>query len=259
MSEIYKRIGNYNLVREGERFGLEGGCGEILLPAEYDSIFYESGGFIITRGSRLGYIKFREELPPHDDCEAPRGYPEGCAEVFIPCIYDRIEPTRNGLVLYSMTNDENRGEGRVWYDHKSGRLHKDLYFLRSYGKYDKLLRVGNPEGNPILKEAGEERYISFPRGISAEILYEVALYNGGAHYFVCSEELSDEEADRLGYICQYFFLIVLPDTYTFTEPRRRIVDLLEELPRLVDFWDDEARKEKEHAEGMARKNGRRNK
>jgi len=80
MSSIYKRIGNYVLVEKQGLFGLSGKEGEMLLPCEYDSIFHEGGGFIITKNSKSGYIKFREQTQPHSHDEAVRGYgvEQGC-------------------------------------------------------------------------------------------------------------------------------------------------------------------------------------
>ena len=126
MGGIYKEIGNYNLVRNCEFFGLTDNEGQVLLPCEYDSIFYEGGGFIITKKSKSGYIRFHEKVPSHDEYETVFGYPEKCAEQFLPCIYDRIEPTRNGLVLYSMTKNKYYGAKREWYDYKSGKIYKNL-------------------------------------------------------------------------------------------------------------------------------------
>ncbi len=260
MSEIYKKIGNYILLKKGEHFGICDNEGDILLPCEYDSIFYEVGGFIITKNSKSGYIKFQEEIPPHDAYEAISGYPQKSAKQFLPCIYDRIEPTRNGLVLYSMTKNKHYGAKREWYDYKSSKIYKNLHFLRNYGEFDKFLDTDNPNENSKLKKSGEDKYITFPFNTSAEILYEVSLYNGGARYFVCSEELSEEEAERKGYICEYFFLIILPHTHTFTEQKAEIASIFEDFPRLASFWDNEAKKEKEHKEYMKGKikNGKRN-
>lgn len=248
MSKIYKKIGSYNLIKNGERFGLASSDGEPLLPCEYDSIFYESGGFIITKNSKSGYIRFHEEIPPHDEYEAVFGHPEKSAEQFLPCIYDRIEPTRNGLVLYSMTKNKYYGAKREWYDYKSSKIYKNLHFMHNYGELDKFLDTDNPKENSKLKKSGEDKYIGFPFNLSGEILYEVSLYNGGARYFVCSEDLSDEEAELKGHICEYFFLIILPYTYTFTEPKPEIALIFEDFPRLVSIWDNEAKKEKEHNE-----------
>ena len=246
MHTVYKKIGNYNLVKCGAHFGLTDSEGETLLPCEYDSIFYAGGGFIITKNSKSGYIRFREGIPPHDEYEAVFGYPENMAEQFLPCIYDRIEPTRNGLVLYSMTGNEYFGEKRAWYDYRSSKVYKNLHFLRNYGPLDKFLDTENPQENSKLKEAGEEKYIGFPFNISAEILYESPLYTNSAHYFVCSEELSDEEADRKGWGNEYFFLIVLPDSYTFTEPKSDIKEIFDDFPQLIATWEKEAKKETEH-------------
>ena len=51
MSQLYKKIGNYNLMKNGEYFGISDTEGEVLLLCEYDSVFYEGGGFIITKNS----------------------------------------------------------------------------------------------------------------------------------------------------------------------------------------------------------------
>ncbi|MBE6537583.1 MAG: hypothetical protein E7673_06495 [Ruminococcaceae bacterium] len=253
MSSIYKRIGNYVLVEKQGLFGLSGKEGEMLLPCEYDSIFHEGGGFIITKNSKSGYIKFREQTQPHSHDEAVRGYPEKCAQEYLPCTYDRIEPTRNGLVLHKMTNDEYYGEKREWYDYKLRKVYKNLRFRRNYGEFDNFIDIENPNDNSILKIAGTEQYFGFPVSISGEILYEVPLYNGGAHYFVCCEELSDDEAERKGYICEYFFLIILSHTYTFSEPKPKLALIFDDFPRIVDFWDREAKKEREHAEHVKSK------
>ena len=246
MNEIYKRIGNYVFIKKNEKFGLTDITGDLLLPCEYDSIFYESGGFVIIKNSKCGYIKFSEEIPPHDEYETVAGFPQKTAESFLPCSYDRIEPTRNGLVLYSMTDDEFSSGKREWYDYKTRKVYKGLHFLQNYGDFDKFIDSENPDQNAKLKIAGEDRYIELPHGTVGHILYEIPLYNGGAHYFVCCEELSDEEAERTGHICEYFFLIVLPHSYTFTEPKPKMISIFEDFPKAVSFWDSEAEKEREH-------------
>lgn len=256
MIEKYKKIGNYNLVRKGGLFGLTDSEGEQIMPCEYDSVFYEGGGFVLTRNSKSGYVKFQEETPPHGADEVVIGYPAKCAEQYLPCVYDRIEPTRNGLILYSMTGNEFFSAKREWFDFEEGKVYRNLHFLRNYGEFDKFLDTDKPTDNSKLKKAGKESYISLPFNMSGEILYEVSLYNGGARYFVCVEELTDEEAERKGHICEYFFLIVLPHTYTFTEPKAEIALIFEDFPRLVSFWDNEAKKEKEHNKEMESQNGK---
>lgn len=254
MRKKYKKIGKYILVKEGKYFGISDHKGDILLPCEYDSVFYESGGFIITKKSKSGYIRFHEKVMSRDEYDVVSGYPEKNAELFLPCIYDRIEPTRNGLVLYSMTKNKYYGAKREWYDYKSGKIYKNLHFLRNYGEFDKFLDMDNPKENSKLKKCGEDRYISLPFNISGEILYEVSIYNGGARYFVCSEDLSDEEIELKGHICEYFFLIILPNAYTFTEPKPEIALIFEDFPRIVSIWDKEAKREK-NATNMRKENG----
>ncbi len=250
MSKIYKKIGNYNLIKRGELLGLSDRVGDVLLPCEYDSVFYEGGGFIITKNSKSGYIKFHEIIPPHDEYETVFGHPQKSTKQFLPCIYDRIEPTRNGLVLYYMTSDVHKSEKRTWFDYESGKLYENLHFMRNHGVFDKFLDTDIPEQNAKLKKAGEETYINLPFNVLGNILYEIPLYSGGAHYFVCCEELTDDEAETKGHICEYFFLIILPYSYTFTEPKPEMVLIFEDFPALVSFWDNEAKKEKEHKEYM---------
>ena len=258
MNEIYKKLGNNNLIKNDEYFGISDNEGEFLLPFEYDSIFYEGGGFIITKNSKSGYIKFNEKIPPHDEYEAVLGYPDKNAKQFLPCIYDRIEPTRNGLVLYSMTSDPCHSEKRAWFDFQSGKLYENLHFMRNHGEFDEFLDMDKGSQMPHLKKAGEDFYVYIPFDLSVSILYEISLYNDGAHYFVCSEELPEKEAERKGWGYEYFFMIVLPGSYTFTEPKNNLKEIFDDFPRIIAAWEKEAQKEKEHKEYMKgkKKNGK---
>ena len=258
MNEIYKKLGNNNLIKNDEYFGISDNEGEFLLPCEYDSIFYEGGGFIITKNSKSGYIKFNEKIPHHDEYEAVFGYPEKYAKQFLPCIYDRIEPTRNGLVLYSMTSEPYYSEKRAWFDFQSGKLYENLHFMRNHREYDEFLDMDKGSQMPHLKKAGEDFYVYIPFDLSVSILYEISLYNDGAHYFVCSEELPEEEAERKGWGYEYFFMIVLPGSYTFTEPKNNLKEIFDDFPRIIAAWEKEAQKEKEHKEYMKgkKKNGK---
>ena len=248
MSQLYKRIGNYNLVKNGELFGLTDSEGEVLLPCEYDSIFYEGGGFIITKNSKSGYIRFHEEIPPHDKDETVFGYPEKYAKLYLPCVYDRIQPTRNGLVLYSMTSEAYSSEKRAWLDYKSEKLYENLYFMRNLGDFDEFLDTNREAEMQHLKRAGEDYCVYIPFDLSVNILYEIPLYNDGAHYFVCSEELPEEEAKRKGYGYEYFFMIVLLGSYTFTEPKTDLKEIFNDFPRIIATWEKQAKTEKEHKE-----------
>ena len=250
MNEICKKFGNYNLVKCGEHFGLTENGGETLLQCEYDSIFYDGSGFIITKNSKSGYIKFHEEMPPHDEYEAVFGYPEKCTEQFIPCVYDRIEPKSNGLVLYSMPSEPYHCEKRMWFDFKSGKLHENLHFMRNHGEFDEFLDMHKGSQMPHLKKAGEDFYVHIPFDLAVSILYEIPIYNDGAHYFVCSEELPEEEAERKGWGNEYFFMIVLPSSYTFTEPRNNLKEIFNDFPHIITVWEKEAQKEKEHKEHL---------
>ena len=258
MKRIYNDYDQHIIVEENEKFGIEDKSGHWLMPLEYDSIFYEGGGFIITKNSKSGYIRFHEEIPPHDEYEAVLGHPEKSAKQFLPCIYDRIEPTRNGLVLYSMTRDPCHSEKRAWFDFQSGKLYENLHFMRNHREYDEFLDMNKGSQMPHLKKAGEDFYVYIPFDLSVSILYEIPLYNDGAHYFVCSEELPEEEAEEKGWGYEYFFMIVLPDSYTFTEPKARLKELFNDFPRIIATWEKEAQKEKEHKEYMKgkKKNGK---
>ena len=258
MSEFYKKIGNYNLMKNGEYFGISDTEGEVLLPCEYDSIFYEGGGFIITKNSKSGYVKFEEKIPPHDKDETVFGYPEKYAKLYLPCVYDRIQPTRNGLVLYSMTSEAYTSEKRAWFDYKSEKLYENLYFMRNHREYDEFLNMNKGSQMPHLKKAGEDFYVYIPFDLSVSILYEIPLYKDGAHYFVCSEELPEEEAEEKGWGYEYFFMIVLPDSYTFTEPKANLKEIFNDFPRIIATWEKQAKTEKEHKEYMEgkKKNGK---
>lgn len=258
MSQLYKKIGNYNLVKNGELFGLTDRSWEQLLPCEYDSIFYEGGGFIITKNSKSGYVKFEEEIPPRDKDETVFGYPEKYAKPYLPCVYDRIQPTRNGLVLYSMTSEAYSSEKRAWFDYKSEKLYENLYFMRNHGEFDEFLDTNREAEMPHLKRAGEDYFVYIPFDLSVSILYEIPIYKDGAHYFVCAEELSEEEAVEKGWGYEYFFMIVLPDSYTFTEPKANLKEIFDDFPRIITTWEELARKDKEHKEYMKgkKKNGK---
>ena len=258
MSQLYKKIGNYNLVKNGEIFGLTDSEGEVLLPCEYDSIFYEGGGFIITKNSKSGYVKFEEKIPPQDKDETVFGYTEKYAKLYLPCVYDRIQPTRNGLVLYSMTSEAYTSEKRAWFDYKSEKLYENLYFMQSHGDFDEFLDTNREAEMPHLKRAGEDYFVYIPFDLSVSILYEIPLYTGEAHYFVCSEELPEEEAEEKGWGYEYFFMIVLPDSYTFTEPKANLKEIFNDFPRIIATWEKQAKTEKEHKEYMEgkKKNGK---
>lgn len=258
MIENYKKIVNYILVKDGEYFGISDNEGEHLLPCEYDSIFYGDGGFILTKNSKSGYIRFHEEIPPHDECDTVFGYPEKRAEQFLPCIYDRIESTRNGLVLCSMTSDPHHSEKRAWFDFQSGELYENLHFIRNHGEFDEFLDMSQGNQVPHLKKRGEDFYVHIPFDLDVHILGKIPLCKGGAHYFVCAEELAEEEAERKGWGYEYFFMIVLPDSYTFTEPKSDINEIFNDFPRIITTWEKEAQKEKDHKEYMKgkKKNGK---
>jgi len=258
MSQLYKKIGNYNLVKNGELFGLTDSEGEALLPCEYDSIFCEGGGFIITKNSKSGYVKFQEEIPPHDKDETVFGYPEKYAKLYLPCVYDRIQPTRNGLVLYSMTSESYCSEKRAWLDYKSEKLYENLYFMRNHGEFDEFLDTNREAEMPHLKRAGEDYCVYIPFDLSVSILYEIPIYKDGARYFVCAEELPEEEAEQKGWGYEYFFMVVLPDSYTFTEPKAKLKEIFDDFPRIITTWEELARKDKEHKEYMKgkKKNGK---
>ena len=49
MSQLYKKIENYNLVKNVELFGVTDRLWEQLLPCEYDSIFYEEADLKIKQ------------------------------------------------------------------------------------------------------------------------------------------------------------------------------------------------------------------
>ncbi len=253
MCKIYKKIGNFNLVQKDGAFGLTNSLGELILPCEYDSIFCESGGFIITKNSKSGYIKFREKIPPHGENETVFGYPEKLAEQYLPCIYDRVEPTVNGLVLYSMTSDPYSSEKRAWFDLRSAKLYENLYFLRNHGRFDEFLDSSKGGQMPHLKHAGENFYVYIPFDLTVHILYEIPLYSEDVHYFLCSEELPENEANKKGYGYEYFFMIVLSDSYTFTAPKLSSEEAFDVFPSVIAFWEKQARAEKEHKEYMKEK------
>ena len=162
MSEIHKELGSCILMKDGAHFGISDTGGELLLPYEYDSIFYEGGGFIITKNSKSGYIKFCEKIPHHNEYEAVPGFPQKGKAQFLPCIYDRIEPTRNGLVLYSMVENKFCSEKRAWFDFQSGKLYENLYFMRNHGEFDEFLDMNKGSQMPHLKKAGEDFYVCIP-------------------------------------------------------------------------------------------------
>lgn len=243
--ELYKKIKGYNLVKEGCHFGLSNTLGKPLLPTEYDSIFYTGVGFIITRESKSGYISFYEGESARDGGGESGTLPEGRVKAFLPCVYDRIEPTRNGLVLYSMTDDPLYTEKKAWFDFKSGELYENLCFMRNHREFDEFLNIDESSHMPLLKRAGEEFYAIMPFGLPISILYEIPIYDGTVRYFLCCEELSEDETEcRLGGY-EYFFMIILPDSYTFTEPKGSIKEALGDFPRVIAVWERRAEAEAE--------------
>ena len=64
------------------------------------------------------------------------------------------------------------------------------------------------------------------------------------------DELPEEEAERKGWGYEYFFMIVLPGSYTFTEPKTDLKEIFDDFPRIIATWEKEAQKEKEHKEYM---------
>lgn len=244
MTETYSKIGNYKIIKKGGQYGILDSNDHMLLQVGYDSIFYEGGGFIITKGSKSGYIRFHEKSDKND-VNASFELSELEQEIFIPCIYDRIEPKRNGLVLCSMAHGANSSEIRKWFDYKSGKLYDNLYFLKNHGEFDEFLDTDLGAQMPHLKRAGDDFRITVPYDLTVHILYEVKVYTGGAKYFLCSEELSEKEAESLGRGYDYFLLVILESSYTFTEPKPDAVSVFENFPRTVSFWDNETEKERE--------------
>ena len=238
MKEVYKRACGVEIVKDGGRFGIFRGEEE-LLGCEYDSIFEAGGGFIITKDSRSGFVKF-EEKPSEDGTR--REWRE-CVRV--PCVYDRIEPRRNGLVLISMTPDPYLGERRTWLDYHSGRIHENLHFLRNHGVFDEFLDNDAGAQMPHLRRAEDGFCVSVPFGLCVHILYRLPLGDTLAQYFVCAEELSESEAKRKGYGYEYLFTVVLKSTYTFTEGRKSQLELFENLSHTVEYWEREAKRELE--------------
>ena len=53
-------------------------------------------------------------------------------------------------------------------------------------------------------------------------------------------------------------MIVLPGSYTFTEPKTDLKEIFDDFPRIIAAWEKEAQKEKEHTEYMKgkKKNGK---
>ena len=221
MNTVYKKTKNCNLIKDAAYFGIASPEGKLLLPPEYDSIFCEGDGFIVTKNSKSGYVKL---------CD-------GSVKELLPCAYDRIEPKRNGLVLYSMTRDPYSSEKRAWFDLSSEKLYENLHFLRNHREFDEFLDTGKGSQMPGLKHAGKELYVTIPFDLSISILFEIPIGGTSAHYFVCTEE-----RDTLD---EYLLLIVLPTSYTFTEPYPNIMELFARLSETVKLWEKEAAREAE--------------
>ena len=75
-------------------------------------------------------------------------------------------------------------------------------------------------------------------------MYEIPI-SSKVHYFVCSKELDEREAQKRGYLHEYFFLIVYADSYTFTEPKGDIKEIFDDFPSIISIWEREAHKETE--------------
>ena len=118
MKRIYDEKDQYIIVEENGKFGIEDKSGHLLLPLEYDRIIVaceikDGIGFILCKSGKFGYIEFgkREHLEEYEN-GVVLGDPNGCALAFLPCLYERIEVKRNGLVLYQSFFD---GEEMYWF------------------------------------------------------------------------------------------------------------------------------------------------
>ena len=230
--------GNYSeydqqiIVEENGKFGILDKSGHVLMPFKYDNIYVantsrESVGFILCQEGKFGYIAFggREHLT-EDEYGVILGDPNGCALAFLPCIYDRIETTLNGLVLYQ--NAES-GERRMWYDYKSRTLHRDLYWMQNFGPFDTFLIKGRTSCMPTLKKAGEDEWVKFPEDSGTEPWQEIPLDAVGVRCILCMDEIGDGDC-----LYEYFFLLLYKDGWMPTPAKRSLAQLYAELPAMIE-------------------------
>lgn len=239
MKRIYDECDQYVIVEENGKFGIEDKNGHVLMPFRYDNIYVantsrDAVGFVLCQEGKFGYIEFggRERLD-EDEYGVVLGDPNGCALTFLPCMYDRIETTCNGLVLYQNTAD---GERRMWYDYESRTLHRDLYWIHNFGPFDTFLIEGHTSCMPTLKKAGEDEWVKFPRDSGADPWQEIPLDTVGVRCILCMEEISSTNEEDEGVIdgYEYFFLLLYKDGWMPTPAKRNLAELYADLPAIIE-------------------------
>ena len=243
MTEIYRKYGEYCILFDNEKFGLQDNHGNTLLPNEYDSISSTAGGFIIARSARFGFIKFYEETSEND---AYNETPLQVAELFLPCIYNRIEPKENGLVLYKTSVEESLVEEISWFDFLSRKIYNNFIWIQNFNNFDAFLKKGRESLLPFLKKAGEDFYID-PQEDNhdpMEFLYEI-LYYKGVNYILCSREtLVKKSTKKEEYVCKYFLMILYDKKYIFTEPEENLYRVFECLAQKICGFENYIRENK---------------
>ena len=235
MKTIYCEYSEMSVIEENGKFGLEDKSGHLLLPMEYDKILsVKVGGFVLSKNGRIGYVEFsdRERLM-EDEYGVVLGDPNGCAQAFLPCIYDWVDAKRNGLALYSESEKDAKD---LWFDYKSRTLYRNMRWVENFGDFDALLDLSNSSLMPELKRAGEDAWVRFPKDSSADPWRDIPLDTVGVRCILCMEEIVNEDDEDGGTVdgYEYFFLLLYKNGWTPTRAKRSLAELYAELPAIME-------------------------
>lgn len=256
MKRIYDEYDQYVIVEENGKFGIEDKSGHLLLPLEYDRIIAACGikdgiGFILCENGKFGYIEFgkREHVEEYEN-GVVLGDPNGCALAFLPCLYDWIEAKRNGLAIYSESEEDIKD---LWYDYKSRTLHRQVRYQKNLGDFDVLIDFSHGPCIPEIKKAGVDEWVRFPKDCGIDILEEVHTDLYGVTFVLCAEwtteaeekirEIPTEnesvfEAEEYEEIVdeylEYSFLLLYKNGWIATPAKRTLAELYAEIPMMTE-------------------------
>ena len=247
METFYCEYDQHIIAEEYGKFGILDKSGHVLMPFRYDNIYVanssrESIGFVFCQNSKFGYVAFSKSKDPEiNENGIAWESANGCATAFLPSVYDRIETTQNGLVLYQNTSE---GEIRAWYDYMSRKLHRDLYWIRNFGCFDNFLISGVESSMPTLKKAGEDEWVKFPKSSYAEPWQEIPIDALGVRCILCMEEIPTvyaeyDDGEKITDDCvvdgyEYFFLLLYKDGWMPTPSKRNLAELYADLPAVME-------------------------
>lgn len=258
MKKIYSEYEQHMIVEDNEKFGIEDKSGHLLLPIEYDSITVPIGirdgmGFILLKGGKFGYIEFpmAKRQDEHEYGSAAED-PDGCAQAFLPCVYDWIDAKRNGLALYSGREKENQD---LWYDYKSHTLYRQVCYEGNLGDFDVLIDFSHGPCIPEIKKAGVDEWVKFPKDCGIDILERVHTDLYGVTFVLCSEWITETEEkireipidpeneavfeakdyeEIVDEYLEYSFLLLYKNGWIATPAKRTLAELYAEIPAMTE-------------------------